>query len=108
VLINFSNPWEPPEVILILQNYPKFWNQMFFDSEIFQKTKNQAVAELLPLQEFKVSWLQKFYIGSITFQWLALWNNKFEFSNKGGKSELIRPDIKEPHRMDDVLVGNLL
>jgi hypothetical protein len=41
-------------------------------------------------------------------QWLALWNNKFEFSNKGGKSELIRSAIKEPCRMDDVLVGNLL
>jgi hypothetical protein len=41
-------------------------------------------------------------------QWLALWNNKFEFSNKDGKSELIRSAIKEPCRMDDVLAGNLL
>jgi hypothetical protein len=45
VLINFSNPWETPEVILILQNYPKFWNQMFFDSEIFQK--NQELSDYL-------------------------------------------------------------
>jgi hypothetical protein len=41
-------------------------------------------------------------------QWLSLWNNKFGFSNKDGKSELIRSSIKEPCRMDEVLVGNLL
>jgi hypothetical protein len=45
VLINFSNPWGPPEVILILQNYPKFWNQMFFDSEFF--SKNQELSDYL-------------------------------------------------------------
>ncbi len=49
-------------------------------------------------EEFKanacVSWLLKFSIGSIALNGLHSGINKFEFSNKDGKSELIRSAIK--------------